>query len=371
MIRVLQCVNNMHRAGLETILMNYYRHIDRDRIQFDFLTHRPFRSEYDDEIESLGGKVYYAPRLYPQNYPAYFRYMKGFFKEHPEYQIIHSHIDAMSYLPLLAAKKAGVPVRIAHSHNTSIDKDFKYLIKQYFRRRLPGVATDFFACGQEAGRYLFGNRQFRIIPNAIDPKLFCYDQDVRDRTRKNLGIEDEFVIGYVGRLTRQKNVQYLIRVFQEICNRTTDCLLLIIGAGEEEKELKELADSTGYGDKIRFLGVRSDVSNIYQALDLFAMPSLYEGLPVVGVEAQFSGLQCIFSSTITREIQLTEKAHFLNINRKPEDWAKYILQIRREENNRTIIPEYSAFNIESAVKILENYYINTNELLVHDLIKSI
>ena len=134
MIRVLQCVNDMHRAGLETMLMNYYRNIDTNKDQFDFLTHRPDKSDYDDEILSLGGKVYYAPRLYPQNYPAYFKYMKKFFAEHPEYQIVHSHIDSMSYLPLLAAKKAGVPIRIAHSHNTSIDKDFKYILKQYFRK---------------------------------------------------------------------------------------------------------------------------------------------------------------------------------------------------------------------------------------------
>ena len=110
MIRILQCVNDMHRADLETMLMNYYRNIDRTKIQFDFLTHRPDRSDYDDEIESLGGKVYYAPRLYPQNYPAYFAYMKKFFKEHPEYKIMHSHIDSMSYLPLLAGKKADIPI---------------------------------------------------------------------------------------------------------------------------------------------------------------------------------------------------------------------------------------------------------------------
>ena len=136
MIRVLQLVNDMHRAGLETMLMNYYRNIDRTKIQFDFLTHRPDKSDYDDEILSLGGKVYYAPRLYPQNYPAYFKYMNKFFAEHPEYQIVHSHIDSMSYLPLLAAKKAGVPIRIAHSHYTSIDKDFKYILNQYFRKKI-------------------------------------------------------------------------------------------------------------------------------------------------------------------------------------------------------------------------------------------
>lgn len=139
-MRILQVVNDMHRAGLETMLMNYYRNIDRTKIQFDFLTHRPYKSDYDDEILSLGGRMYYAPRLYPQNYIQYFRWMDKFFEEHLEYQIMHSHIDSMSYLPLLAAKRANVPVRIAHSHNTSIDRDLKYPLKQLFRTRITKVA---------------------------------------------------------------------------------------------------------------------------------------------------------------------------------------------------------------------------------------
>ena len=125
MVRILQCVNDMHRAGLETMIMNYYRNMDRDRIQFDFLTHRPERSDFDDEIENMGGRMYYAPRLYPQNYPSYFRWMYQFFKSHGEYQIVHSHIDAMSFLPLLAARISGIPVRIAHSHSTPIARDYK------------------------------------------------------------------------------------------------------------------------------------------------------------------------------------------------------------------------------------------------------
>ena len=140
MIRILQCVNDMHRAGLETMLMNYYRNIDREKIQFDFLTHRPQRSDYDDEIESLGGKIYYAPRLYPQNYPKYFKWMKQFFSEHPEYKIIHSHIDAMSYLPLKAAKKANIPVRIAHSHNTSDRKSTRLNSSHPLSSRMPSSA---------------------------------------------------------------------------------------------------------------------------------------------------------------------------------------------------------------------------------------
>lgn len=361
MIRVLQCVNNMHRAGLETILMNYYRHIDRNIIQFDFLTHRPYRSEYDDEIESLGGKVYYAPRLYPQNYPAYFRYMKHFFAEHPEYRIVHSHIDSMSYLPLLAAKKADVPVRIAHSHNTSIDKDFKYLLKEYFRWRLPYVATEYLACGTAAGRYMFRDRKFTVLPNAIDSSQFRFDEDTRNKTRKMFGITGQYVIGCVGRLTRQKNIVFMLDVFRELCKRASDQILLIIGSGEEEESLKKLAQQTGFGDKIWFLGVRSDVSELYQAMDLFVMPSRFEGLPVVGVEAQFSGLHCIFSSRITKEIKLSEKAHFINIDRPASDWAEYILKIREEKDNRLIIPQGSSYDIRNAKYILEQYYMKLYE----------
>ena len=195
-MRILQVVNDMHRAGLETMLMNYYRNIDRTKIQFDFLTHRPYKSDYDDEILSLGGRMYYAPRLYPQNYIQYFRWMDKFFEEHLEYQIMHSHIDSMSYLPLLAAKRANVPVRIAHSHNTSIDRDLKYPLKQLFRTRITKVANEYCACGEEAGKFLFGNRDFKVIPNAIETERFIYKEEVRKRVRKELHFTDEFVVGH-------------------------------------------------------------------------------------------------------------------------------------------------------------------------------
>lgn len=239
MIRVLQCVNDMHRAGLETMLMNYYRNIDRTKIQFDFLTHRPDKSDYDDEILSLGGKVYYAPRLYPQNYPAYFKYMKKFFAEHPEYQIVHSHIDSMSYLPLLAAKKAGVPIRIAHSHNTSIDKDFKYILKQYFRKKITKAANYYCACGQEAGEFLFPRKSFTFIPNAIEVDEFLYNKEIRDKKRKDLGLTNEFVVGHVGRLSYQKNHELLIKVFNELHKKDANTILLLIGVGEKEDEIKK------------------------------------------------------------------------------------------------------------------------------------
>ena len=196
MIRILQCVNDMHRAGLETMLMNYYRNIDRNEIQFDFLTHRPNRSDYDDEIESLGGKVYYAPRLYPQNYLSYFKYMKEFYATHTEYKIVHSHIDSMSYLPLLAAKKANIPIRIAHSHNTqNANSILGKIYKRYLQNKINKNANRYFACGQDAAKWLFRKKANNavIIPNGIDLNKFKFDEKARNNIRNELKIEEQAV----------------------------------------------------------------------------------------------------------------------------------------------------------------------------------
>lgn len=356
-IRVLHCVNNMHRAGLETMLMNYYRNIDRTKIQFDFLTHRPERSDYDDEIESLGGKIYYAPRLYPQNYPAYFKWMKQFFKEHPEYQIIHSHIDTMSYLPLLAAKKAGIPIRIAHSHSTGIDKDFKYILKQIFRHRITSVANTFMACGEIAGRFLFDNENFKIIPNAVKAEQLYFDELVRKEKRKELGIETQWVLGHVGRICYPKNHEFLIEIFSEIVKMDSSAILLIIGVGDKEEEIKQYASELKLNNHIRFLGNRDDVSELYQAMDVFVLPSLFEGVPLVGIEAQFADLPCLFSNRVPTEVKFNKKTQFLPLESGAKFWANKILECKelgrnsnREEMNN------SCFNITTAYEVLEQQY---------------
>lgn len=359
MIRILQCVNDMHRAGLETMLMNYYRNIDRTKIQFDFLTHRPYKSDYDDEILSLGGKVYYAPRLYPQNYPKYFKWMKQFFKEHPEYKIVHSHIDAMSYLPLKVAKKAGVPVRIAHSHNTSIDKDFKYILKQYFRARINSVATDFCTCGEEAGKFLFGNVESTLIPNAIDISKFLYNPIIREKKRNELGIKKEYVIGHVGRLSYQKNHKFLIQIFNKFLKRYEDTILLLVGVGEKEEEIKKQVSELGLEQKVKFLGNRNDVNELYQAMDIFVMPSFFEGVPVVGVEAQFADLPCVFSDKVPKEVKFHSKTQFVPLNAPIQQWVDVIGKYRNMERKpMTDELEKSPYNIKTAHSILENYYLN-------------
>lgn len=352
MIRVLQVVNNMHRAGLETMLMNYYRNMDKNEIQFDFLTHRPDRSDYDDEIESLGGKVYYAPRLYPQNYPAYFKWMKQFFEEHPEYQIVHSHIDSMSYLPLLAAKKSGVPVRIAHSHNTSMDRDFKWPLKMLFRKLLPSVATDFCTCGKEAGEFLFPGKQCTFIPNAIDTRKFLFNEELRIKKRKELDLEEKFVVGHVGRLSYQKNHKFLIEIFAEFIRKEPNAILLLVGVGEKEEELKKQVRGLGLDKTVIFLGNRSDINELYQAMDIFVMPSLFEGIPMVGVEAQFSGLPCLFSNKVPFEVAFTKKSSFLELNR--DMWVNQLINYKRINRSEKI--NSGIYDINYSSHILFDYY---------------
>ena len=362
MIRILHCVNIMNRAGLETMLMNYYRHIDRTKIQFDFLAHRPERADYDDEIESLGGKIYRAPRLYPQNYPAYFAFMKQFFREHPEYKIIHSHIDAMSYLPLLAAKRAGVPVRIAHSHSTSIDRDYKFLLKQYFRYQIPYVANEFFACGEAAGEFLFRGREFTKIPNAIAMGKFAYSSQVRKQTREALGVSDNaFVIGHVGRFFYPKNHEFLICIFCEVCKRKENAILLLIGMGEKETQIREQVKRLGLEEKVLFLGNRSDVAELYQAMDVFVLPSLFEGVPLVGIEAQTAGLPCVFSDKVPKEVKIADNSVFLSLKSQPKIWANVIVEfplMEREKQCEKISD--SQYNINHAVGILQEMYFKIN-----------
>ena len=358
MIRVLQCVNNMHRAGLETMLMNYYRRIDRNEIQFDFLTHRPERDDYDDEIESLGGRVYYAPRLYPQNLPAYFSYMKKFFEEHPEYKIMHSHIDPMSYLPLKAGKKANVPIRIAHSHNTSVDKDMKYLLKMYYRERITSVATDYLACGQEAGEFLFKGKPFQVIPNAIEKEPFLFNEDVRAKKRRELGLTDELVIGHIGRISYQKNHKLLINIFSEIKKLRKNSVLLIIGVGEKEEEVRKQVADLGLTDSVKFLGKRSDVSELYQAMDAFVMPSHFEGVPVVGVEAQFSHLPCFFSDKVPVEVDFSEATYFVGLNELPEKWAEYIIaKLETISDRKNIKLTDNKYDINESYTALSDMYL--------------
>lgn len=357
-IRILQCVSNMDRAGIETMLMNFYRNMDRDKIQFDFLCNKSKPGDYDKEINMLGGKIYISPGLNPFKWFKYQKYMKELFKNHPEYKIIHCQNEAMGFPALYAAKKNGIPVRIAHSHNTVTRKDFKWPIKILYKYLLRLVATDYVACSHAAGKYLFG-KDVKVINNAIDSEKFIYNETVRKKIRKQYDIENKFVIGHVGRFEPQKNHEFLIKLFNEYQKQDSTAVLLLIGTGSLENHIRDLVHKLNLQDKVIFTGSIPNVNEMYQAMDMFILPSFHEGLPVVGIEAQAAGLKCIFANTITKEVKITENTQFLSLKSDIIYWIKAIndcKNYKRKNMQKILVKE--GYDIKNTAKNLEAFYFN-------------
>ncbi len=291
MIRILHVYPQMRSAGTEMVIMNLYRNVDREQIQFDFCVQK--EGETDEIIYSMGGKIHYVP--YTKNYE---NDMVEFFKNHPEYQIVHTHTHAEMGIVLKSAKKAGVKCRIAHSHNSRPDlpKIIK-LYKMWTSRYIESCATHFLACSNEAAKWLYPikYKRAKVWNNAIDLDAFRFDENVRKEYRKSLGIpNDAKVIAHTGRFAEQKNHIQLIGWLNDITEKDDNVYALLVGEGPLFDEIKAKAKS----DRIRFLGLRKDVPQILCASDVFLFPSLYEGLGIVAVEAQASGLKCIASTGV-------------------------------------------------------------------------
>lgn len=356
-IRILHIVSFMQRGGLETLIMNCYRHIDREKMQFDFIVHREFRADYDDEIEALGGRIYRLPRLNPFS-PGYKKALLTFFRTHPEYKIVHCHLDCMSALPLAAAKQCGVPVRIAHGHSSNQDRDWKYPLKRIYMRKIPEVATHFFACSETAGQWMFPGQKVTVINNGVETEKFAFNPIVRDAVRRELGLRNELVLGHVGRFVPTKNHDFLIDIFAEVHNRIPSSKLLLMGTGPLETQVKEKISKLGLSDYVEFLGVRSDVNRILQAIDVFVLPSLYEGLALTSVEAQTSGVQCVFSDVIPRECKMTDVVSFVALQASAEVWAQKIVAVSSaaRTNKRDNIVS-AGFDIRTTVAWLVQFYL--------------
>lgn len=357
-IRILHVVTYMGRGGLETMLMNYYRHIDRDKVQFDFLVHREFEADYDKEILSMGGRIYHFSRLIPWS-RKYRRNLKSFFKLHPEYKIIHVHQDCLSAVALQCAKECGITVRIAHSHNSNQDKNIKYLIKRHYMKQIPQFATDCFACGKDAGDWMFSGHPYQILHNAIDASIYTYSTEKAVAIRKQFHIERNFVIGHVGRFDSQKNHTFLLDIFNECVKIVPNIKLLLVGDGEGRDKIEEKAKFLGLEDKVIFTGVRSDVPDLFQAMDVFVFPSLYEGVPVTMIEAQASGLPCVISDSIPKDCVITtDLVTTMSLSDTPHDWAKHIIDhshIKRSNQFDEI--QAAGYDIVKAARKLENFYL--------------
>ena len=361
-MRVLQVVTHMERGGLESMLMNYYRRIDRERVQFDFLVHRQERAAFDDEIESLGGKIYRLPRLVPWS-KSYLSALNHFFDEHPEYKVVHVHQDCLSAVILKVAAQHNVPVRIAHSHNANQDRNLKYPIKLWYRRSIPQYATNLFACGKDAGDWMFSGAPYQIINNAIDAAAYTYDPKKRIEMRQKLGLKNELAVGHVGRFNPQKNHPFLLDIFAALLRKEPNAVLLLAGGGENMPKMQAKAQMLGIAEHVRFLGVRSDVNDLIQTMDVFVFPSLYEGLPVTMVEAQAAGLPCLISDKVPPECILTEGlVDVLPLSAAPETWTERILEKRNlpRTDRRAEIAAHG-FDITTEAVKLQEFYLEAAE----------
>ncbi len=360
MIRVLHVVHKMGYGGIETLIMNIYRNIDRTKIQFDFATNTEEKGEYEEEIKKLGGKIYRLPKR--RNHFLYYKKAwNQFFKEHQgEYTAIHMHVSSLTDIqPLASAKKYGVKNRFIHSHNTFQKGTLHNILNRVHRVYIRKYATRLLACSTEAGKYCFGNKKFEVIKNGIDSKKYIYNVETRNKIRRMLNIPEEVLaFVHIGRFSEQKNHTFLIDIFKEIYNRNQDTRLFLVGDGGLKESIENKVKELQLQDKVIFLGIRDNVNEILQAMDAFIFPSLYEGLGIVAIEAQASGLKVFASDVIPKEVKITDLVTFYSLQESSESWAKKILNtinIKQRENTQSQIIE-EGYDIMETTNRLEQYY---------------
>lgn len=368
-IRVLMLFTNMNRGGAESMVMSYYRNIERTKVQFDFLVHRLERGAYEDEIEQLGGRIYRLIPFHPFTFGQYKKLVSKFFDEHPEYQIIHGHCSELGYFIYKEASQRGIPHIIAHAHNAHALYDMKWPFRTWFKHRMRKYLTHEFTCGEEAAVWLFGKtlaKQAVLQRNAIDTQLFRFDVESRARIRKEFGIADDtLLIGHVGRFEKQKNHAFLIDIFEKLLALHPQAKLLLVGGtGNLERSIKSKVQEEGLADKVIFAGTRSDVPQILSAMDVFLFPSFMEGMSLSMLEAQCAGLPCIVSDSIPREITVTDLITYYPLERSAEDWAKRLLDVSKGKSDRMVYSKKVAeagYDIKKNAEWLQNYYLSLVE----------
>lgn len=361
-IRILHCLHSMHQGGAEAMLMNLFRQIDKSKIVFDFLlTDMSKEGTYEKEILSLGGRIYKIPVMTISNPIHYLKALNNFFKNHhDEYRIVHSHTSSKSAFPLYYAKKWGIPVRIAHSHNNRSLHNLDGFIRNLLKYPLKKVANNYFACAQISAEWLYGKEfcqthDVQIIYNAIDTNNFLFNKDKREQIRKQMGIDNcNIVIGNVGRFSYQKNHSFLIDIFAKLKDINPDAILLLVGDGEKRDEIKLKVDHLGMNDSVIFTGNVTNVRNYLLAMDVFLFPSLFEGLPVCMVEAQCTGLACVTSTeAVTKEVCITDNVKFCSLNNEPKVWAETVISLipYHRESRDAEVKEHGYDIVKSALDL--------------------
>lgn len=354
-IRVAHVMGKMVGGGVEQVVMNYYRHIDRSRVQFDFLVDADSTLVPREEIESLGGRVFMIPPY--QHQIAYQLELIRLFRE-GRWPIVHSHVNTLSVFPLRAAKRAGVPVRIAHSHSTSGAHDpVKNAMKAALRPFANIYPTHRAACTRHAGEWLFGKgMDFKVIPNAIDLDEFRFDQGRRANARAALSLADgQLAVGHIGRFSPQKNQSFLIRAFAEVVRARPDARLFLVGEGRQRCECEDLAASICPEGSVVFLGQRSDVADLYCAFDVFCLPSEFEGLGMVAVEAEATGCPCILSDAVPEDADPAGTAVFMSRG-DADGWAKAIVAIEVGSHRDSLRSVFQNFDIAASSSRLVEWY---------------
>ena len=358
MLRVLHIVNKMSYGGIETFIMNIYRNIDRNKVQFDFAVYSDQEGDYDKEITQLGGKIYrFIDRR--KNPIQYYKGWNNFLKNNRDkYIAIHMHVSSLTtILPIKLAKKYNIKNRIIHAHSTlqcgTLHKVFIFFNKIIYKK----YATDLIACSTEAGNYVFGNNSFDILKNGIDAKRYNYNYDERVKIRTELKIKDEMIFVNVGRFVKLKNHLFLLRVFKKINEINPNTILILIGDGEERNAIEQNINELKLNDCVKLLGNINNVYEILQGCDIFLMPSVYEGLPLACIEAQASGIKCFISDTISKETDITGLVKFISLDLKEDEWAKFIIEncnyFRTNQYDKVVEAKY---DISNTIKILMKKY---------------
>ena len=365
MIRVLHITSGMIYGGIETFIMEVYRNIDREMVQFDFLVHTKEKCAFDDEIKQLGGIIHHVTSRH-DNLAKNVCDLNSFFRHNKEYSIIHQHISSLSYVtPLKFARLYGYPVRIAHSHSTAdTGGPFHLWLHEKNKKRIDRIATHYFACSDLAADWLFPKHiqnggKMKLIRNGIDLKKFRFSQTIRDKYREEMMLTGKLVVGHIGRFHSLKNHKMLLEIFYHIHRIEPNAVLLLIGDGNLKTDILNKIEELGICDSVIMTGVRSDIAELMQAMDVYVLPSLSEGLPISLVEAQATGLPCFVSSTITQDVSITPNIFYIELSQPAEHWANRIVkEIQSKERvDMSDMVQNAGFSIEDTADILQQFYL--------------
>lgn len=365
MYRILQVAVANDRGGLTGYIVNNYKKINKNEIQFDFITYDDYL-DFSEELEKMGAKIFYFPR--PSHVLSYYTALKKIHEQF-DYTAIHFNLSYANIIPIILAKMAGFKRIIVHSHSTGIDtpsamtRMIKLIIHQVGKMLIPLLATDYFACSKLAARWMFPNsiikrNKYEILYNAIELSKYRFNRQKRDAIRKKIGIADDvFVVGHVGRFTYQKNHEFLVDVFCEVENQESKSLLLLIGDGPDREKIENQVAYYNLSDKVKFLGQRSDVADLYQAMDVIVLPSRFEGLCIVAIEAQMAALSTICSEELSEETNVSSDYVSLSLKLSAKNWADKILAKKRTiRTDNTKILRAAGYDMDIEIKRLEKLY---------------